>query len=122
MSFTLFSVAIIAVLITVICLQMHKGYKRGLSYMLINLAVIACSALGGVAVSGMIADSFEPLLNDYIKTSDFYVELVQTMPNLSLVVVSAALMVVSLLLYVPVFFIIRILLSLLVWTDASCVM
>ena len=111
MYITLFTIASLALLATVIFLQVNKGYRRGLTGSLIDLGVTVLSLFAAIVVTLIVsAEVAGPIIKLLIET-DFYAEINEGMPFLSTVLFAFLKMLVSIVIYVPVFFAVRPILS-----------
>ena len=113
MSFTFFSAITLTSLALMIFSQVYRGYKKGITSSLITLAIIVLSAFFAVPISRALAEVIEPMITKLLDETEVYRSLLYTVGNVSKAVVILLRMLVSLLLYYPVFVILRAVLSLL---------
>lgn len=107
MSFTLLSVAILGITALLIYGQVKKGYKLGIRKSFINLAVLLVSAFLGAWLSSWVASLFsEPFIELMIRSS-IYNSIQKFMGDISIVAGFIITIVLSLVLYVPIFLLVR---------------
>ena len=115
MTFTALSVVILTLSACIFYRYIRKGRKKGVTRSLADLACVLFSAFVGVLISiglsGVIVDS----VMDIVTELEFYSEWEDSVPGLSDVSIILLSMVLSLLLYVPTFFVLRILISIIVF-------
>lgn len=114
MSVTLLTLAIFAVTAIFIYRHVRLGYKRGLSKTLITLAVLLFSALIGAALSpllsGLIVEGIVLLLKFY----NIYDTLIAPVAGYMSVILIVIKTFVSILVYLPVFFLLRLITALVI--------
>ncbi len=107
MSFSLLTVAILGIVAVFIYRQVRWGYKRGLTKALINLATLIFCAIFGAVVSSALASLLEQLV--FLGLAE--VGMMETVEKLAGVLLPAIhiiiRMVLSLILFLPMFFILR---------------
>ena len=109
MSFTLLTLAIFAISAVFIYRHVRLGYKRGLSKTLITLAMLLFSALIGAAVAPLLAGLAVDGIVLLMKFYEVYDKLVEPVVAYMSAILLLARTVVSIIIYLPVFFIIRLL-------------
>lgn len=111
MSFTLLSVVIICITLAVVYRQVRRGYKKGLSGSLIILASQLFCAVFSALVSSKIATALGKLLFEFAESAGFVDSLLGEQTMFSGIMMLCLNMIISLVLYLPVFFLMRLLLS-----------
>ena len=111
MSFTSLSVIILVIIGLTVFRYARREYKKGLSHSLISLCVILFAALVGAFAStlfvGAFFDSVIKLLSEY----EFYGEFIELLAGFEEVLFLVVKMLLSLVLYIPTFYILRLLLN-----------
>ncbi len=107
MSFTLLSVAILVITAAIIYRQVRWGYKHGLSRSLINLAVLLSCAFFATVVSVFLVSILEEPITALMDETGLYKLLDKTFGIFTSAVIVIIRMLLSLVLYLPIFFICR---------------
>lgn len=116
MSFTLLSVIIFGIMALVIYSQTTKWHKRGFFQSFINLSVsIVCAFLGALLSAGLGALVVDPI-NAAFKGSDIYGYIEAFAGDISVVSGFIIQIVLSLIFYIPLFFVLRIIVLLFIKT------
>ena len=107
MSFTLFSVVIFVITAAIIYMQVRWGYKHGMSKSLINLAILfSCAFFASLIAVGIASICGAPILN-LAKNIGIYKFVEKNFGSFIPAIVVVLKMIASLILYLPVFFILR---------------
>ena len=104
MSFSLLSVTIIGISAAIIYKEIRKGYKHGLLRSLINLATLIFCAVFSSVISTLLASLIGDILHDVLTERGFFDSLVAPLTLLVGVTEMLAKMLLSVLLYLPVFY------------------
>ncbi len=107
MSFSLLSVVIIGITAAMIYKQMRKGYKHGLSRSLIQLATLLCCAIFSAPISMLLGKLVTKLLMSLLENAGTLDTLKAPFSLLTGALELILAMIVSVLLYLPVFFIVK---------------
>lgn len=110
MSFTILSIAIFCITAAVVYTQIRKGYKNGMSRSLIHLAILLFCAVFSTLISVAIATAFGTFIFDIVKSFgvlDFSGEFAMLHDILGLLIN----MLFSLILYLPIFYLLKALLT-----------
>ena len=107
MSFTLLSIVLLGVMALFIYKQVTKGYKQGLTKSLINLSVLIICALCGALLASWIAALFSPSFIAFIRRTDIYVAIIKFTGDISIVEGFVIRIILSLILYLPIFLLLR---------------
>ena len=112
MSFTLFSVVIFVVTAAIIYIHIRWGYKHGMSKSLINVAILfSCAFFASLVAVGITALGDALILN-LAKNIGIYQFIEKNLGSFIPAIVVMLKMIISLVLYLPIFFILRIVSSL----------
>lgn len=114
MSFTLLSVSILVIMSLLIYGQMAKGHRQGLTKSAVNLSVMIVCAFFAALVSSWLAELFLTPYTNYITETILYDEIMKFIGDLSVVDDFVIKIVLSLLIYVPAFFVLR-------WLVSMCI-
>lgn len=107
MSFTLLSAAILGIIALFVYGQARKGYQKGLTQSLINLSVIIACFFFAAWLASAIAKLFTPGIVKFVSELKFYEEFQLYIGDVSMVMGFVVQIVLALLLYIPVFFVLR---------------
>ena len=113
MSFTLLSVIILTITALIVYIEVRRGYKQGLSKSLINVALILFSAIIGAVLSSLAAGGLTELIMFIIEMAKMEETVIKFVGGYLPVILVAVKMILSLVLYLPVFFVFKISLGLL---------
>lgn len=111
MSFTVLSLVIIFLFAMVACVEIYRGVHRGFLLSLVTLGNIVLSLLLTFALMPLLATLIAELAVSLINTVRVYQNFAKILPMLNSVVQSALEMVIGSVLFVIVFFVLRIVLS-----------
>ena len=112
MYITLFTITSLALLATVIFIQVNKGYRRGLSGSLINLGVTVLSLFAAIVVTLIVSAEVAGPIIKLLTDTDIFSEIAESMPFLTTVLFAFLKMLLAAVLYVPIFFALRPILAL----------
>jgi len=111
MSFSLLSVVIIGVTAAMIYKKMRKGYKHGLSRSLMDLATLLCCAVFSALVSALLSKLVTKLLTEAVfsalENAGAFASLKGAYSLLTGALELVLAMIISVLLYLPVFFLLK---------------
>ena len=107
MTLELFWIVALAVFATAVCIELYLGYRRGFAKSLINLAINVACIFIGIVISIALSGVLNEFLIDLLESLVFYHDLIRVLPNISTVVPLITRMLGSLLLFVPVFLVIK---------------
>ncbi len=107
MSFTSLSAVILSILVLTIFKYSRKGYKTGLSVALIGLAVTLFSVFFAAVTSIMLVNAFSGRIIEYMQLYVFYYDFTDMLMGYSGVLDLVFKMLFTLVIYVPVFYILR---------------
>ena len=114
MSFTSISVIILTLIGLTLYKYSKRGYKRGLTFALVDLSVTLFSvffgALFAILLSSAITDSLTELLSEF----DFYEELEEMLMGYDEVLIVIVKMLLTLIFYIPVFYLLRLFVKIIV--------
>ena len=122
MSFSLLSVVIIGVAAAIIYKQTRKGYKKGLSKSLIDLATLLVCVVASSLISSLLAKLLGKLLFGLLEQADVFSFLEGSLSMLLAVVELLLTMIISVLLYLPVFFLVKFLFTRLVRSISAIIL
>ncbi|MBQ3490860.1 MAG: hypothetical protein IJA86_09750 [Clostridia bacterium] len=111
MSFTLLSFVMVLVFVTVACIEIYRGIKRGFILSLVTLGNIFVSLLLSFAVTPFFSDALASTLLRWVKGLSAYQNVAQKLYSLDSLVLALSEMLLNSMLFVGVFLIARILLS-----------
>ena len=113
MNFTAFSFILVSLTAIIIYFQVKKSYRQGLSKTLIRLSVIIFCAFSAAYVSMFVASLAEESIMDMIRETDLYISAEESIGSGVSVLNILFEMIFPILIYLPVFLILRIVCSLL---------
>ena len=107
MTFTLLSILVIFLFVTIAFFEIYKGIKRGFLLSLVNLGTIAVSLFGSFAVTSLISEAASGLIVMLLKRWNVYQNLVERLLSLDALVSAILEMIISSLLFLLVFALLR---------------
>ena len=107
MTFTLLSVVIIGVTTAIIYKQTRKGYKHGLSRSLTHLATLLCCAIFSAPISTLLAKLVGKLLFEWLSKKGLFDFMDGALERLDMVAQLLLTMILSVVLYLPVFLLVK---------------
>ena len=107
MTFTLLSILVVFLFVTIAFFEIYKGIKRGFLLSLVNLGTIAVSLFGSFAVTPLISDAVSGLIVILLKRWNVYQRLVERLLSLDALVSAILEMIISSLLFLLVFALLR---------------
>lgn len=111
MTFTLLSVVIIGVTAAIIYKQTRKGYKHGLSRSLTHLATLLCCAIFSAPIATLLAKWLGKLLFNWLSEKGTLDFMDGVLSHLTVIVQLLLTMILSVVLYLPVFLLVKILMT-----------
>lgn len=110
MTFTVLSVVVLFLFVTITCIEIYKGIKRGFLLSLINLGNIAVSLLLSFAVTSLISKILAGTLIRPLRSLPEYQSIIQDLVSLDALVFAVAEMLIGAILFLLVFVVLRMLL------------
>lgn len=111
MSFSLLSVAIFGITAATIYRQTRKGYKHGASRSLISSATLIFCAVFSSVISVLLAKIFGTPISELLRTLGLFDILPSDLSMLSEALVLLVMMLIPLILYLPIFYLLKALVS-----------
>ena len=120
MTFTSLSVTVLIIMTLIMLGCAFRGYKKGLSKSLIGLCITLFSAIFGAFLSVFVVElSFDAVM-DAVSDMAFYEEIADILSDFESVIFVVIKMLISLVLYIPAFFILKIVLGILASIIYKC--
>ena len=107
MSFTLFSVAVLLIFVTAASIEIFRGLRRGYMKTLISLGTVLFSILFSAVLSPLLAKPIVGAVWKSVRNMSFVPDVIRDSYEYSLLIVMLSCIVVSTVLFVALFFIIR---------------
>ena len=120
MSFTSLSILIPIVLALITYFQVRKGYKRGMTRSLVQLGVIVGCAFFAALVSVAVSVPVTDALNDFFYEIGLYESIEELLGSAYDAVIIILRMIVSLTLYLPAFWVLRLTISIITAIFVRC--
>ena len=111
MSVTFFSAFTLSVVALLVVIQVYKGYKKGITDSLVSLAIIVLCAFFSVPIATSVASLIEPEITVLLEDTELYDSILQFVGNVSAAISILVRMLVSLVLYLPIYAVMRLVLS-----------
>lgn len=112
MSFTSVSVIILPLIALTVFLQSRKGYKKGLSKSLISFSAVLFSVFFGALTALWVSAPLSELAFELLSEADFYAEISDMLMGFEEVLFLVVKMLLTLILYVPAFYLTRLIIAL----------
>ena len=107
MTFTLLSPVALFLFATIACFEIYRGIKRGFVLSLVNLGNTAVSLLLSFAVTPLISELLSGFILTFLRRLDVYQSIVRTLTSLNSFVSAFMEMLISSVLFLIVFFVLR---------------